>query len=249
MGMHAPACSVEASPADAADAAAACSSSGRCVEEDTEWQEPPPPPDYEFIIWPPPQQPRFQPWDEVYVRLHSNKDTGRAMLLTWPAREGAPPAPRAAGDGTDSGGSGASGGGGGPGARGEQQQQRQQQGGAAAPPAKVRAYVVYRCCRTTFNVNVARMTRWYRAPGARRVLLVHSTAEYRALARSQVGHGDFVVEIGSSYGICTAILASQCDNVLGIEVGPPPLLRASACARCVRRRRSRQCACAHPPCA
>ncbi|CAJ1451682.1 unnamed protein product, partial [Effrenium voratum] len=54
----------------------------------------------------------------------------------------------------------------------------------------------------------------------RRVLLVHETFAYRRLAKTQVGQADAVLEIGSSFGECTHILASHAREVLGIDNSP-----------------------------
>jgi len=53
----------------------------------------------------------------------------------------------------------------------------------------------------------------------KKVVVVSETKDFRVLARSQVEASDRVVDIGSSYGVCTAILARYCrGDVLGIEV-------------------------------
>eukprot|EP00959_Pyramimonas_sp_CCMP1952_P078871 1648873-Pyramimonas_sp.AAC.1 len=36
---------------------------------------------YTIKIWPPKQTPTFQPGDEVFVKLHSDLDTGRAVVV------------------------------------------------------------------------------------------------------------------------------------------------------------------------
>ncbi|KAJ3161990.1 hypothetical protein HDU86_005688 [Geranomyces michiganensis] len=52
------------------------------------------------------------------------------------------------------------------------------------------------------------------------VLICRSTLSYRIAARAQVGATDSVVEIGSSYGVCTEILSQHAKSVFGIEVSP-----------------------------
>ncbi len=58
----------------------------------------------------------------------------------------------------------------------------------------------------------------YRVPGKHRVVVCHSTPQYRILAKTQVSWDDHVVELGSSMGVCTAILASHAASVVGFEV-------------------------------
>eukprot|EP00434_Breviolum_minutum_P039267 symbB.v1.2.034865.t1/scaffold4577.1/size37779/6 len=50
------------------------------------------------------------------------------------------------------------------------------------------------------------------------VVVVHSTNDYRHLARQLVHDKDEVVEIGSSLGKCTEILVSRASHVLGVDV-------------------------------
>ena len=64
-----------------------------------------------------------------------------------------------------------------------------------------------------------RLTRFLRAtaevPG---IVVVAHTLEFRHLARSQVTKRDHVVEIGSSLGLCTKILAQASGAVVGFDV-------------------------------
>lgn len=50
------------------------------------------------------------------------------------------------------------------------------------------------------------------------VLIVADTVSFRRLAKSQVGYGDAVLEVGSSLGECTCVLASRAAAVVGIDV-------------------------------
>jgi protein-L-isoaspartate O-methyltransferase len=49
------------------------------------------------------------------------------------------------------------------------------------------------------------------------VVVCYSTEEYRRLARSQVDSRDSVLEVGSSMGVCTAVLAQHSRSVLGCD--------------------------------
>ncbi|CAL1150628.1 unnamed protein product, partial [Cladocopium goreaui] len=51
-----------------------------------------------------------------------------------------------------------------------------------------------------------------------RVVVVYSTEDYRRLARHVVTATDEVVEVGSSLGKCTEILAARASQVLGVDV-------------------------------
>jgi len=50
------------------------------------------------------------------------------------------------------------------------------------------------------------------------VLICGETGPYRRQCWAQPRPGDYVVEIGSSYGKATGIIAKQCTNVLGIDI-------------------------------
>lgn len=51
-----------------------------------------------------------------------------------------------------------------------------------------------------------------------RILMVTDTVSMRRLAKTQVGRSDAVLEIGSSLGECTAVLAAHAAKVVGIDV-------------------------------
>ncbi|CAE7776298.1 unnamed protein product [Symbiodinium sp. CCMP2456] len=53
-----------------------------------------------------------------------------------------------------------------------------------------------------------------------RVLLVYDTTTYRRLAKTQVGKDDGILEVGSSFGECTSILASHAAVVIGVDNSP-----------------------------
>ncbi|TPX62688.1 hypothetical protein PhCBS80983_g00419 [Powellomyces hirtus] len=71
---------------------------------------------------------------------------------------------------------------------------------------------------STHPVNPARILAVYTE--APLIMICKSTTDYRTLARSQVYKNDAVVEIGSSYGVCTGILAQHANSVFGLEVSP-----------------------------
>eukprot|EP00439_Symbiodinium_sp_Y106_P030665 s4312_g3.t1 len=53
-----------------------------------------------------------------------------------------------------------------------------------------------------------------------RVLVVYDTTTYRRLAKTQVGKDDGILEVGSSFGECTSILASHAAVVVGVDNSP-----------------------------
>lgn len=77
--------------------------------------------------------------------------------------------------------------------------------------------VRYLACGSYYNVRVSRFQRVFRQPRCRTVVLCAETKHYRRLARSQVDRSDFVIEIGSSFGVCTDVLAQHAGRVIGIE--------------------------------
>ncbi|KAJ3182187.1 hypothetical protein HDU85_003229 [Gaertneriomyces sp. JEL0708] len=94
---------------------------------------------------------------------------------------------------------------------------------STADPVTGRYKVHYPSNDTTCHVNPARLHRVYPTDEksiTATVLICGDTTNYRRLARSQVRSHHRVVEIGSSYGVCTDILAqhSSPELVLGIEI-------------------------------
>eukprot|EP00927_Polykrikos_kofoidii_P040524 TRINITY_DN34625_c0_g1_i1.p1 TRINITY_DN34625_c0_g1~~TRINITY_DN34625_c0_g1_i1.p1 ORF type:complete len:416 (-),score=58.59 TRINITY_DN34625_c0_g1_i1:144-1391(-) len=71
--------------------------------------------------------------------------------------------------------------------------------------------------KSILRVPVHRMVRVLPSMPAR-VLLVADTTSYRRLAKTQVGRGDAVLEVGSSLGDCTHILHSHAGVVVGIDI-------------------------------
>ena len=68
--------------------------------------------------------------------------------------------------------------------------------------------------------------------GSKYGVICSITSDFRSLAAKLVSIGDVVVEIGSSYGRCTQILATACCNpaaVLGLETSKEAIIAARAC--------------------
>ncbi|KAJ3178787.1 hypothetical protein HDU87_003342 [Geranomyces variabilis] len=86
-----------------------------------------------------------------------------------------------------------------------------------AGPEVQRITVQYETDGTTARVNPTRLVPVFPSPA---VLICRTTTAYRTAARAQVYSTDNVVEIGSSYGVCTDILSQHAKSVFGIEVSP-----------------------------
>ncbi|CAK0876840.1 unnamed protein product [Prorocentrum cordatum] len=71
-------------------------------------------------------------------------------------------------------------------------------------------------------------------PGERWVAVVPDTLSYRHLARTQVTQQDCVVELGSSIGLCTAVLAESAGSVLGLDISLAQLEEARRAFPAVR---------------
>mmetsp|Transcript_34285 Transcript_34285/g.85830 ORF Transcript_34285/g.85830 Transcript_34285/m.85830 type:complete len:376 (-) Transcript_34285:33-1160(-) len=69
-----------------------------------------------------------------------------------------------------------------------------------------------------YHVRPTKMTKIHYG-GQKKVLIVPETSDFRIMARTQIEADDRVIDIGSSYGVCTNILAQYCrNNVLGIDI-------------------------------
>lgn len=69
-----------------------------------------------------------------------------------------------------------------------------------------------------YHCRPTRMTRIHYG-AQKKVIIVPETCDFRVMARTQIEPEDRVVDIGSSYGVCTHILAQFCrNNVLGIDI-------------------------------
>ena len=66
------------------------------------------------------------------------------------------------------------------------------------------------------EVSLGRVQRVFGRPA---VVVADTTIEYRRLARSQVTPADCVVEVGASFGDCTAVLASRARETFASEAG------------------------------
>lgn len=183
---------------------------------------------YQFFLWPPLEGVAHKPGQEVYVSRSSDNATGRAVVI-------GPPVPSSALPPTWM-------------HLFQQPCSDDQPHPHAAKLESVRCPIQYVCCGVRYVANTQRLLRRYafdiekhtarathqhhictvvlsprphcryRAPGAHRVLLCYSTVQYRLLAKTQVGWDDHVVELGSSFGLCTEILASRAASVVGFEV-------------------------------
>ncbi|KAF8071307.1 IP5P13 [Scenedesmus sp. PABB004] len=144
------------------------------------------------------------PGAEVYVKLRSERDTGRGVV-----------AEVAAASGGSSGAPAAAGSSAGPAAAGSSA------GPAAGPWAcPGRLLVRYHSTGTTAHVRRERLVPVFDArPDAPLVLVCADTESYRCLARSQLCRADAVLELGCSYGVCTAQLAQHAGQVVGVDCG------------------------------
>ncbi|PRP79284.1 DNA-directed RNA polymerase [Planoprotostelium fungivorum] len=91
-------------------------------------------------------------------------------------------------------------------------------------PGEDRVCVRYEHNGSTYHVNPTRIIpvrKLSSTAGETLIFLCDNTREYRRLARSQVNKEDDVVDIGSSYGVCTDILSQHCDRVIGVEISKP----------------------------
>ena len=76
----------------------------------------------------------------------------------------------------------------------------------------------------------------------RKVIVVPETTDYRACARSQLFSDDFVIEIGSSYGINTEILSRHVSRIIAYDISPECIIESRkrypkltfVCADCYR---------------
>ncbi|ORX97786.1 hypothetical protein K493DRAFT_336411 [Basidiobolus meristosporus CBS 931.73] len=119
----------------------------------------------------------FGPGDEVFVMLRSDKNTGRATVISSTEDQ----------------------------------------------VAQDRVQVRYHSDDSTYQVNPCRLSPVFprAAPNSpATIILCPHTTEYRRLARAQILQTDNVLEIGSSYGICTDILSQHCGTVVGLETSP-----------------------------
>ncbi|OZJ04908.1 hypothetical protein BZG36_02507 [Bifiguratus adelaidae] len=132
--------------------------------------------------------------DDVYVWLRSDRNTGRAKVLSGPIAPD--PAALAAA------------------------QPLKTDGTPERPRGDVatRYLVRYAHDGSTCSVNEARIHRVYPRNEQPTVIVTFDTTHYRRLARSQVYPPDSVLELGSSYGLCTTILHEHSNGqVIGID--------------------------------
>lgn len=80
-----------------------------------------------------------------------------------------------------------------------------------------RVPVRYSSDGSEFHANPKRITPKYGTAGQRQVLMCYSTEFYRRLAHNQPNQDDFVVELGSSYGKASNILAPTCGKLLAVD--------------------------------
>jgi len=87
-------------------------------------------------------------------------------------------------------------------------------------PYHGRYKVRFDCCTVaTAHVQPQRLTPIYSLQGqTKQVLLCANTKEYRRLAKTQPQKTDFVIEIGSSFGIATDIIHQRARHVVGIDI-------------------------------
>ncbi|KAJ3146933.1 hypothetical protein HDU89_005963 [Geranomyces variabilis] len=149
----------------------------------------------EFRVFPPSQPHVFSPGDPVFVKLRSQKSTGHAVIVGPALSPDGVPAneEELVGPATMSGGM------------------------RASEEELPRITVQYKTDGTTARVNPTRLVPVFASPA---VLICRTTTAYRMAARAQVFATDNVVEIGSSYGVCTDILSQHAKSVFGIEVSP-----------------------------
>ncbi|KAG5457260.1 MAG: hypothetical protein BJ554DRAFT_2775, partial [Olpidium bornovanus] len=155
----------------------------------------PPPP-------PPPRDPQDRPacphyvGEEVFVNLRSDKPTGGARIVALS-----------------------------PEARANGSAEAAEAAAAADPRYRGRVKVRYHDNGSTCHVRPGRLTHVHRTEdaggpaGATLMLVCASTADYRRLARSQCRPSDNILEVGCSYGECTALLAAHCKRCVGVDIG------------------------------
>lgn len=81
-----------------------------------------------------------------------------------------------------------------------------------------RVKVKFDCCGLEAHVRPARLSPVRSIPNQKRCgLVTASTDAYRKLARSELTRQDFVLEIGSSLGLCTQTLAQHARWVIGMD--------------------------------
>jgi len=80
-----------------------------------------------------------------------------------------------------------------------------------------RVPVCYDSDESQFHANPKRIVPKYGGRETGQVLICFSTDHYRQLARSQPDKADFVVELGSSYGRASCILAQTCGRLLAVD--------------------------------
>lgn len=91
-------------------------------------------------------------------------------------------------------------------------------------PFKGRIKVQFLDNGSTYHVRPSRVTK---VEGWTQVVIVcDQTTQYRDLARTQVRPSEFVVELGSSYGVCTALLAMRCAKCIGVEISEEAVAEA-----------------------
>lgn len=84
--------------------------------------------------------------------------------------------------------------------------------------ADARVKVKFDCCGLEANVRPARMAPVRSQPSLQRCgVVTASTDAYRKLARSEVTREDYVLELGSSLGLCTQTLAQHARWVIGVD--------------------------------
>ncbi|KAK9707725.1 hypothetical protein K7432_010021 [Basidiobolus ranarum] len=144
----------------------------------------------------------FSPGDEVFVWLRSDKNTGRATVIS----------PVSSAENESSLDTTTS----------------QDNSTASHTNGLERIPVRYHSDSSTYLANPCRLSPVYpriTSSGTTIILCPH-TNEYRRLARSQVTQTDNVLEIGSSYGICTDILSQHCGLVIGLETSPTLIIES-----------------------
>lgn len=165
---------------------------------------------YAYYLYPPVSKLSFDVGDTVYIKLRSNKHTGRAQVLETPAKpaEINPGVPGINESESDTEGSDDDNGGNdsvGPGVK------------------KYGRYLVKYEEGTTCYVRPGRISPCF---PDKSIIVCSATENYRRLARSQVQPADFVFEIGCSFGVCTDILYQQCKNVIGVDISETVLNQA-----------------------